>query len=161
MFDYPKRKHPRLKRYDYSTPGAYFVTICTEGKRPLLSAVRQNETVLSKYGHCVETNLLSLPVRYPFLEIRKYAIMPNHIHAILVMKSGTEYDGKRFPITAIICAYKSLTANDCHRFGMKEKLFQTSFYEHVIRDRDEYADVEKYIADNPLKWREDEFYSES
>ena len=92
----PKRKHIRLPDYDYSTPGAYFVTICTENRRCTLSEITVGEglvppeTRLSQIGQCVEEQIQHLPHRYPTVEIEKYVIMPNHVHLLVTIREGTE-----------------------------------------------------------------------
>lgn len=86
-------------------------------------------------------------------------IMPNHIHAVLVIEDGAE--GDRCPaITDVVCAYKSLTARECKKVQPIDKLFQTSFYEHVIRGREDYEEIAQYIANNPKQWELDKLYSE-
>ena len=97
----PERKHTRLKAYDYSTSGAYFVTICTQNRRCLLSRIvgrglAPAEIQYTEYGRIAANQLLLLEQRYPSLKIDRYVIMPNHIHAILVLEEaagiGTPYD---------------------------------------------------------------------
>ena len=63
-------------------------------------------------------------------------------------------------ITDIVCAYKSLTTRVCKKNGFDGKLFQTSFYEHIIRCREDYEEIEKYIYENPIRWYYDELYTE-
>ena len=86
-------------------------------------------------------------------------IMPNHIHAVLVIEGGAA--GDRCPaITDIVCAYKSLTTRECKKLQPIDKLFQSSFYEHVIRGREDYEEIAQYIANNPKQWELDKLYSE-
>ena len=85
-----KRKHPRLARYDYSTAGAYFITICTQNRKCLLSHIAGQklapaEIQYTAYGKIAEEQLFLLEKRYPCLKIDQYVIMPNHIHAILLL----------------------------------------------------------------------------
>ena len=88
----PKRKYPRLDNYDYSSTGAYFVTICTQNRRCVLSRIvgrglAPAETTAIEYtslGEIAEKQLFLLADRYPYLTIDQYVIMPNHIHAILI-----------------------------------------------------------------------------
>jgi REP element-mobilizing transposase RayT len=166
--DLPKRKHPRLKKYDYSLPGAYFVTICTRNRSCVLSrivgrglapAVRDKVECL-EYGKVAEQQLLSLEKRYPYLRIDNYVIMPNHIHVIFVLIKGTAGASPRPTVMDIVGAFKSLTTLECKKRGLSDKLFQDSFYEHVIRDREDYEARVKYIYDNPAKWYYDELYSD-
>ena len=165
----PNRKHPRFDHYDYSRSGAYFVTICTQYKRCMLSyimgkglsSVEINASVAyTKYGVIAEKQLLLLEERYPFLMVDQFVIMPNHIHIILRFASKDDPTQKRTSLTDIVCAYKSLTTRECKKIGDCGKLFQTSFYEHVIRDGEDYYQIKKYIIDNPKSWYYDELFME-
>ena len=164
----PKRKHPRLDNYDYSSAGAYFVTICTQNRRCVLSCIvgrglAPAETTAIEYtslGEIAEKQLFLLADRYPHLTIDQYVIMPNHIHAILILNGETAGASPRPTLTDIICTYKSLTTRECKKNGFREKLFQISFYEHIIRGRDDYEEIVKYIYENPTRWYYDELYAE-
>ena len=100
-----------------------------------------------------------LEQRYPSLKIDHYVIMPNHIHAILLLEE-TVGDIQRPTIMDIVCAYKSLTTRQCKKVQPIDKLFQTSFYEHVIRGRVDYDEIAEYIVNNPKQWELDNLYSE-
>ena len=99
-----------------------------------------------------------LEKRYPSLKIDQYVIMPNHIHAILML-GETVADDPRPSIMDIVCAYKSLTTRACKKFAPIDKLFQTSFYEHVIRGREDYNEIAEYIINNPKQWELDKLYT--
>lgn len=85
-------------------------------------------------------------------------IMPNHIHAILILdeRAGASI---RSTITDIVCAYKSLTTRECKKLRPIDKLFQTSFYDHVIRGKEDYEKIAEYIINNPKQWELDQLYS--
>ena len=100
-----------------------------------------------------------LEQRYPSLKIDQYVIMPNHIHAILLLEE-TAGDSQRPTIMDVVCAYKSLTTRECKKVRPVDKLFQTSFYEHVIRGREDYDEIAEYIVNNPKQWELDNLYSE-
>ena len=85
--------------------------------------------------------------------------MPNHIHAILLLEE-TAGGSQRPTIMDIVCAYKSLTTRQCKKVRPIDRLFQTSFYEHVIRGREDYLEIAEYIENNPKKWELDSLYSE-
>ncbi len=177
----PKRKHPRLKNYDYSMPGAYFITICTHNKKCLLSnivkqvcepavisadtgdAVGQGlapaENRYTTCGQIAEEQLFLLEKRYPSVKVDKYVIMPNHIHVIIIL-SDAAGASPRPTITDVICALKSLTTRECKKIKEIDKLFQTSFYEHVIRGQKDYFEIAEYIQNNPKQWEMDRLYSE-
>ena len=159
----PKRKHPRLDHYDYSTAGAYFITICTQSRRCLLSRIvgrglAPAEIQYTTYGQIAQEQLLLLEQRYPSLKIDQYVIMPNHIHAILLLEEMAG-DSQHPTIMDIVCAYKSLTTRQCKKVQPIDKLFQTSFYEHVIRGREDYNEIAEYISNNPKQWELDKLYS--
>ena len=161
--DLPQRKHPRLNHYDYSTSGAYFITICTQNRRCLLSRIvgrglAPAEIQFTAYGRIAQEQLLLLEQRYPSLPIDQYVIMPNHIHAILLLEETSE-DSQRPTIMDIVCAYKSLTTRQCKKVQPIDKLFQTSFYEHVIRGREDYNEIAEYTVNNPKQWELDKLYS--
>ena len=159
----PERKHTRLRDYDYGTAGAYFVTICTQNRRCLLSRIvgrglAPAEIQYTQYGQIARNQLLLLERRYPALKIDSYVIMPNHIHAILILEDAEE--GRNRTLSDVICAYKSLTTRECKKVRPIDKLFQTSFYEHVIRGRKDYDEIVEYITNNPKQWELDSLYSE-
>ena len=166
--DLPKRKHPRLDHYDYSSAGAYFVTICTQNRRCVLSRIvgrglapaETAEIEYTTYGRIAEKQLLLLKDRYPCLSVDRYVIMPNHIHVVFVLEGNAAGASPRPTIIEAICAYKSLITRECKKVGMTENLFQTSFYEHVIRGREDYEEIVKYICENPMRWYYDELYAE-
>ncbi|MBQ0009670.1 MAG: hypothetical protein KBS76_01025 [Ruminococcus sp.] len=115
----------------------------------------------TEYGMIAAEQLSLLEKRFSSLSIDQYVIMPNHIHAIFLLNSGAAGASPRPTVMDMVCAYKSLTVKACKARGFSGKLFQTSFYEHVIRGRDDYEQIAKYIIDNPTKWYLDELYIES
>ena len=186
----PRRKHVRLKEYDYSTVGAYFVTICAKNRRSLFSrsvgrglAPAENngilmwdgeeelcEVVYTRCGEIAERELLALEQRYPHVVVDRYVIMPNHIHAIVMLRDaecaqtgglceqGSAGASPRPTLMDVICSYKSLTVRACKAEGGTGELFQTSFHEHVIRCEKDYDEIVRYITENPMRWRADELY---
>ena len=164
----PQRKHTRLQNFDYSTTGAYFITICTHNRRCVLSKVvgrglapaERNGIEYTSLGEIAERQLLMLEERYPFLSVDQYVIMPNHIHVILILENQTAGASPRPTVMDIVCAFKSLTTRECKKNGFQGSLFQTSFYDHVIRDREDYEKRVKYIDENPIRWYYDELFVE-
>ena len=98
-----------------------------------------------------------LEQRFPSLKVDQYVIMPNHIHAILMLEE-TAGTSPHPTIPDIVCAYKSLTARYCKKIQPIDKLFQTSFYEHVIRGHKDYEEIAEYIVNNPKQWELDKLY---
>ena len=163
----PKRKHIRLKDYDYSKNGYYYVTINTEKNMPVLSRVgrglapAENKVILSSIGKIAQQQLFELENRYPFVRIDKYVIMPTHIHAIIVFDSddGTAGASPRPTLFDVICTYKSLTTRICNQIQKTpgRKIFQTSYYEEIIRNEQGYYETWQYIDENPMKWKTEYF----
>ena len=156
----PRRKHTRLKEYDYSLPGYYFVTIHLAEETVRLSTVGRGlapaETVvkLTTAGRLAKEQLLQLEKRYDFLKVDKYVIMPNHIHVIFCFLEEPAGASPRPTLMDVVCAYKSLFTRLWNKADNKpgRKLFQTSFYEHVIRNEAAYLECWNYIEGNPGKW---------
>ena len=156
----PNRKHIRLKDYDYNSCGAYFITICAQNRCNIFSNIvgrglAPAETIEIEYtplGKIAEQQLFLLKDRYQYLIIDQYVIMPDHIHMILFLDNESAGASPRPTIMDIICAYKSLTTLEIKRSGFRDKIFQTSFYEHIIRNKTDYDEIAKYIHENPIRW---------
>ena len=160
----PKRKHPRLDGYDYGADGAYFVTICTHDRRCLFSRIvgrglAPAEVQYTPYGEIAREQLKLLGERYPSVKVDRYVIMPNHIHAILRITADAAGASPRPTLMDVVCAYKSLTTGACKAVRPIGKLFQTSFYEHIIRGQEDYDEIAAYIDRNPACWLEDTLYT--
>lgn len=140
-----QRKKIRVGEYDYSQCGAYFVTICTQNRRPILSNIVGDDAhiVPKRYGQIAEKYLKNAA------EIEKYVIMPDHIHMLIRLEEqGAE---KRSPqasrIASIVRSIKTLTTKE-----IGEPIFQRSYYDHVIRNQRDYNEIWEYIENNPRKW---------
>ena len=167
-----RRKHTRLKGYDYSAPGAYFVTVNVAGNRCLLSDIRVGrglapaELRLSELGQVAEEELLALPRRYPGVTVEHYAIMPNHVHILFAFNAAgasPRPTGTNPPLPTlmqVVGAWKSITARRCNRARNTpgESFWQTSFYESVLQTEQAYQDARQYIDSNPARWAEDPYY---
>ena len=151
-----KRKSPRLKEYDYSLPGAYFVTVCTKEKKCLLSEFVGEglcplpENRLTPIGEEIKSSIRFINDNYPGVTIDRYVIMPNHIHLIVIIETGG--DGTP-PLQDIIGRLKSYTTG---KYGAE--LWQRSYHDHIIRGEEDYQKIWNYIDENPLKWEVDCFY---
>ena len=155
----PKRKSTRIKEYDYSKNGAYFVTICTHNKKCILSnivgeglcALPQNS--LTIIGKEIEKSIQYINDNYAGVKIEKYVVMPNHIHLIVILNNSGG-DGTP-PLQNVIGQLKSYTSN---KFG--DILWQRSFHDHIIRDENDYQKIWQYIDTNIIKWKNDCFYND-
>ena len=167
---FSKRKDLRLKNYDYSEYGAYFITICTDKRRKILSKIDDIDLKivgegfslpqLTQYGEIVDKWLKLIPQKYPNVAVDYYVIMPNHIHLLL---SVIKEDGRGNPsptISSVIGWFKYNATKEINQLRniTNEKIFQRSYYDHIVRNQKDYAEISKYIYENPLKWELDELY---
>lgn len=162
--DLPKRKLNRLKDYDYSQNGAYFVTICTKDKKCLFGNIVgatcgrpiQPTINLSSYGTIVNDEFNKIHSLYESaVTIDKYVIMPNHVHFIISLQSDICGRPQVAPtISRVINQFKGSISKQA---GFS--LWQKSFYDHIIRNESEYLKIWEYIDTNPLKWEQDEYYA--
>ena len=156
----PSRKHPRLRDYDYSRNGVYFLTICTRNRAPILSEIvgrglAPAEVRLLAAGRIAAEEMENLPKRFPGVRMEASVIMPNHIHLILAIDQsvGRMISAPTKSLSTIVGSMKRYTSK---MVGFP--LWQKSFHDHVIRNEADYLRVWDYIDTNPLKWREDCYY---
>ena len=161
----PVRKPNRLPDYDYSTPGAYFLTVCTQDRKPILGSIVGGgdldapKVALSKAGAVVRKHIL-LSNRINGVTIDKYVIMPNHIHLIVLVDGKAAGGTSRAPspTNAVIPHFVSTLKRFCQR-EIGGTLFQRSYHDHVVRDEADYLKIWQYIDTNPAKWEADCFYT--
>ena len=171
----PKRKATRLKNFDYNATGVYFITICTENRRPILSRVVGTgvldcpQTELTRYGEIADKYIKQLNDFYDHLSIESYVIMPNHIHLLLwvkEIKNRTDNGQSRTPVPTNVERANSACSqfvSTFKRFCNKEygeNIWQSRFNDHIIRGREDYEEHIKYISENPVRWYYDELYAE-
>ena len=169
----PRRKELRIKQYDYSSTGAYFITICIKDRKQILSdiikpvgvgALDDPKIRLTAIGKIVEKNLLSSE-NISGVKIDRYVIMPDHIHAIILLDSDKYADASKGSSRAPTPTNEMLPhiVSTFKRFCNKElgnNIFQRGYIEHIIRDREDYETRTKYIYENPMRWYYDELYAE-
>ena len=147
----PKRKSNRLRCYDYKSPGYYFVTICTAGKRKLFWKSEQlvdGRPVLSEAGTIVESYIREIPLHYPCVQVEQCNVMPNHVHIILQI-----VEGNTVPLSTVVGQMKQAVS---HTIG--KSVWQKSYHDHVIRGEQDYLKIWNYVAYNHQKWKEDCFF---
>jgi REP element-mobilizing transposase RayT len=150
-----KRKNIRLKEFDYSSRGAYFITICTQNREQILcDIVGANIVRPQKYGEIVKSAIESIPEYYPAVSVDKYVIMPNHVHLLLQIHS--EVNGRTLFAPTVDRVIKQTKGVVTKQIGFS--IWQKSFYDHVIRDESDYIKICNYIDENPQKWKEDKYY---
>ena len=175
----------RLKDYDYSQSGLYFVTICAKNRALLFGNVQDGEMKLSEYGVCADKCWNDIPLHFPNVVLHKYVVMPNHIHGIIEIVDagngnnvGANYVGaKNFsplqiptqqppqPEQTTRPTGTSRTVGSIVRgfkIGVTKGIgfspWQRNYYERIIRDENAYDTITEYIEQNPMKWELDCFY---
>lgn len=148
------RKRIRLPGFDYSTPSTYFVTVCTKDRKPVFwedvaaDTIRQDTQLLSGIGRIAEQAVNQIPQYYPGVAVDKYAIMPDHIHAILRIE--TDSQGQKVSNATISTVVGQMKRWVTKRIGMS--VWQKSFIDRVIRNEQEYLAIWEYIDNNPRKF---------
>lgn len=151
----PKRKPTAIPHYDYSQPGAYFITLCVEKRRPILGKIDSSpQVVLSSIGKIVSDVWYSLPQRFPCLDAISqsiFVVMPDHIHGILQITAGGASPSPT--LHQILGSFKSITTIETNRLlgTPGQKLWQRSTYEHILRNQQDFDEAAGYIAENPAR----------
>ncbi len=160
------RRSIRLKEYDYSQAGVYFVTICINHGQTLLGKIQDSEMFPSQAGQMVAECWDALPKRFPNIDLDMFTLMPNHIHGIIVILD-TNLNVNNNPVTLgnIVGAFKSIST---HKYIEKvethdwqpfyKKLWQRNFYERIIRNERELNAIRTYIMNNPANWDADKLH---
>ena len=154
-----QRRSPRLKDYDYSQNGAYFVTICAQHHECLFGHIVDGDIHLNDAGQMIALWWTRIPERFEGVERDQFIVMPNHLHGILVIFDGEQKNA----LDRMMQWFKTMTTNAYIR-GVKEyawesfpgKLWQRSYYDKIIRDERTVGTVRDYILYNPMKWALDE-----
>ena len=145
---FPRRKNPRMTYFDYTSVNYYFITICTHNRNCLFGTSEQ----LNALGQLAQKGIENIPLHFPGAQIDKYVIMPNHIHAIILLEQQNAH------LSTIIGQYKSFVSREAHKTFPELQLWQTSYHDHVIRSQSAFEKIWLYIDGNPMHWEEDCFY---
>ena len=165
MVELHNRRSVRIQGFDYLTPGAYFLTICTKDLRHSFGNVKGGQVCLSAAGEAVHNAWESMPKHFPHTDIDAFVVMPNHLHGILTILEhadppDTERQLGQIPcgsIPVIVRSFKSAATRAARlATGITESVWQRNYYEHVIRNEKSLQALRKYIAENPTKWELDE-----
>ncbi|MBR5491265.1 MAG: transposase [Oscillospiraceae bacterium] len=156
--EFPQRKRQRLRDFDYSSQHYYFVTICCSGMRHLFA----NGLQLNKRGMVAQRHIEALPSRHEGIYIDKYVVMPNHIHMIVAIGCDGAERSRPFPtLSTIIGQYKSGVSRELHGEEPNLKIWQKSFNDHIIRNKNDYEMIWQYIDTNPAEWELDCFHPQN
>lgn len=173
------RRSIRLMGYDYSQPGLYFITLCTHNRAYLFGEIKEGKMILNKYGVIAEKAWLKTESIRDNLKIDAFVIMPNHVHGIIqIVRTNSNSPQRNTPhqetpqpktlfkspsktIGAIIRGYKATVTKQIHNSSGQygTPVWQRNYYEHIIRNDNDYQHIYDYIIDNPAKWQDDKFNS--
>jgi putative transposase len=158
------RSSLRLKGYDYPSPGAYFVTICTDQKICYFGNIVDGIMISFPIIDVVREIWLDIPKKFPCVDLDAFIIMPNHIHGILIVrkelmnqisseeKSRISMEDSNQTLGKIIRYFKAKSAGIIHRSGFPKFDWQRNYFEHVVRSLKELNAIREYIINNPIRW---------
>ncbi len=176
------RRSIRLKGYDYSLPGTYFVTIVVQNRACLFGHCEKNGMRLNEAGRMVEEQWKDLPGRFPDTELGPFVVMPNHIHGLIdllgnvgapllgdrsksdhAMNTGRSATTRVAPaLGSVVGAFKSLTTVQYIRSvrtrgwnPFRGRLWQRNYYEHIVWDDESLLKIDEYVLANPENWPND------
>ena len=176
------RRSIRLKNYDYSQRGAYFITLCAKNRECLFGDIQNSTMILNEYGKIVEQCWMGLPDHYDNVKLDEYVIMPNHFHGIIWITDDARTDDnnvvgaihesplhesplqiqqrRKMLLPKIIGRFKMNSAKQINiiRNAPCIPVWQRNYYEHIIRDDESFYRISEYIINNPEKWQEDDYY---
>ena len=165
------RRSIRIKEYDYTQTGAYFITICTFKHKCLFGEIRHGEMRRSRFGEIAADEWEKTIRSRPYILPDEWVIMPNHFHAIVLIRRGhgrerrtvTEHFGAptENSVPTVIRAFKSAVSNHINkvRGTSGSPVWQRNYYEHIIRGEEEYQNAIAYIRENPLAWDADHLWT--
>ena len=152
-----RRKPNRIPDFNYSQNYAYFITICAENRHCLFGAVLDGgqgqapQIRLSAEGEIVDRSIREIPCHYPSVNLENYVIMPNHIHLLLRLENNPAENP--VSISRVVQQFKGYVSKQIGR-----SVWQKLYYDHVIRDQEDFAVKWRYIENNPYRWLEDKYY---
>lgn len=158
--DLPQRKPTRLKYFDYAQNGVYFITICTKERKNILSKIKNDGEAfpeLLKCGEIANAWIRELRNKYPQISVEHYVIMPNHIHMLLAIDGDSGRGDPSPTVHAAIGWLKYQITKEVNQIHntVGNGVFQRSFYDHIVRNHDDYCEIYRYISGNPMEWQYD------
>jgi putative transposase len=153
----------RLKGHDYSSTGLYFITICTKNREPFFGTISplSHQMQLSEIGETANECWQKIPMHFPFVELGEWVLMPNHIHGIIIInlnvRLGSQPKGNIFGpqsqnLASIIRGFKIGVTKYARLYSNIYDVWQPRYYDHIIRNEDEFNRITKYIINNPQNW---------
>ena len=163
-------KSTRLKHWDYSSDGIYYVTICTKNRESFFGNVINGQSKLSIIGEVVSNEWVKTEQIRKYVQLDEWVVMPNHFHGIVIIQNNetnsiirrdvarnvstemSQISPQSNSLSSIIRSFKSAVSNRCHKYGFHNFAWQPRYYEHIIRNEKELNRIRKYIKNNLLQW---------
>ena len=179
------RKSSRLKGYDYSQDGAYFVTICCKDRECLFGKIKNGKMILNNAGKIIRNELRKTSEIRKNMKIDYFVVMPNHMHAIVIINNSVgaycntplrntplrntplrntplriKFQSPSNNLGAMVRGYKSATTKQINKLGNTPKNpgWQRNYHEHIIRNEESFEKIHDYIIYNPQNWKNDKFF---
>jgi len=169
------RKSIRLKNYDYSMDGYYFVTVCANNRRHLFGDIDCGEMVLNDAGLIAAQCWNEIPVHFPCVTLDEFIVMPNHVHGILIITDNVGANnysplrvrmsvqsmrprGTSKTIGSMIRGFKIGVTKWFHQNTDIRDIWQRNYHDHIIRGDADLYRIRQYIINNPAGWEDDEYY---
>ncbi len=167
---HPERKNLRLAYYDYSSPGAYFITIVVQNRLCLFGNISNNDVNHNQAGEMIGFWWKEIAKKYPGVVPGMFVVMPNHFHGVLEITDDVESNHQQnskvtesnTSIPKIVQWFKTMTTNDYIRGvnssnwkPFNHRLWQRNYYEHIIQNEEDLHQIYEYIELNPVQWSED------
>ena len=177
------RRSTRLKGYDYTQEGAYFITICTFAKQYLFGEIENDQMSLSDYGQIATDCWVKIPTHFPHIELDEFVVMPNHMHGIIVITNsvtnvGAEHvppssqhtqsstnesqipQSKAGSLSVAIRSYKAAVTRQINNLyhAPAEQFWQRNYHDHIIRDEIALNYLRAYVVNNPASWIKDSLH---
>ena len=183
--NYPNRHSNRLRGYDYSSDGLYFITICTHQREPLFGEIVSEQMILNDAGIIVHNSWLNTANIRPNIMLDEFIVMPNHFHAVFaigdspcrgvlhtpvlhtpvlspgelsmgVLPTGVCDTPLRSPSGTVGAIIRGFKSAVTKQLGYS-RVWQRNYHDHIIRTQSEYEKITQYVVDNPARWQEDRF----
>lgn len=183
--DYHHRRSIRLRNYDYSQSGIYFITLCTHQRKCLFGQISDGKMELNELGEIVQNEWLRSPEIRKEITLDEWVVMPNHLHGIVIITKPDQPQNSDLPnllatnhslplqglpiqmkprsLSSLIVGFKSATTrqiNHC-RHASGTSVWQRNYYENIVRNQQSLQNFCEYIRNNPLSWKVDQLHPEN
>ena len=165
-------KSARHPNWDYGSNAAYFVTVCTKNRQHYFG-VCSTTMQLSEIGEIAHRYWIEIPNHFPFVKLDAFVVMPNHVHGILIISGNNAVETPKLGVSTkpggknpkwnpgnlgvILNQYKRICTINARKIHA-DYGWQSRFHDHIIRDNDEFERIRQYIINNPLNWKNDDFF---